>query len=142
MSNSRREFLKRGTWMALAAGVPLGLSGHALGMGAAPSSAEPGLMDRTAFEKQLHTQFLFNHEAAKVPVTLVEVTNLASHKQNQAGKEAFSLIFRGPKDATLKQNTYLIEHEKLGLFSFLVVPVKTRDNRAAHYAAIINRLNS
>ena len=127
--------------MALAAGVPLGLAEHALGMGTAPSSAGSGLMDRTAFEKQLNTRFVFNHEAAKVPVTLVEVTNLASRKQNQAGKEAFSLMFRGPKDTTLQQNTYLIEHEKLGMFSFLIVPVHSRDKRAAHYVAIINRSN-
>ena len=141
MSNSRREFLKRGTWMALAAGVPLAFSEHVLGRGAAPSSAGSGLMDRAAFEKQLHTQFLLNHEAAKVPVTLVDVTNLASRKQTVAGKEAFSLIFRGPKETTLRQNTYLIEHEKLGMFSFLIVPVETRNKRAAHYEAIINRLN-
>ena len=141
MSNSRREFLKRGTWMALAAGIPLSVGEHALGLGATPSSAGSGWMDRAAFEKQLHTQFLLNHEAAKVPVTLVNVTNLASRKHNQAGKEAFSLIFRGPKETTLRQNTYLIEHEKLGMFSFLIVPVRTRNNRAAHYEAIINRLN-
>jgi hypothetical protein len=133
MSNSRREFLKRGTLMALAAG--------ALGLGAAPSSAESGVMDQAAFEKQLHTRFLFNHGATKVPVTLVEVTNLASRKQNHTSKEAFSLIFRGSKETTLQQNTYLIEHEKLGMFSFLIVPVKTRHARAAHYEAIINRLN-
>ena len=141
MSNSRREFLKRGALMALGAGVPLGLSEHALGMAAAPSSAGSGLMDRAAFEKQLHTRFLLNHEAAKVPVTLIDVTNLASRKQNQAGKEAFSLIFRGPKETALRQATYLIEHEKLGMFSFLIVPVRSKNNRAAHYEAIINRSN-
>ena len=32
MTTSRREFLKRGTWMALAAGVPLSLPQRALGM--------------------------------------------------------------------------------------------------------------
>jgi hypothetical protein len=107
-------------------------------MAAAPSS---GLMDKAAFEKQLHTEFLFNHQAAKVPLTLVDVTNHASRKQDQAGKEVFSLLFRGPKEMALQQNTYLIEHEKLGMFSFLIVPVRTRDTRAAHYAAIINRSN-
>lgn len=142
MSSSRRDFLKRGTWMALAAGVPLGLSEHVLGMGTAPSSARSGLMDRAAFEKQLQTEFLFNHEATKVPVTLVDVTNLASRAQNESGKEAFSLVFRGPKQTTLRQNTYLIEHEKLGMFSFLIVPIRTKDKSAPHYEAIINRLYS
>jgi hypothetical protein len=129
--------------MALAAGVPLSVSGHVLGTEAAaapPSSAGLGL-SRAAFESQLHTEFLINQEAAKVPVTLVEVANLASKKQDQAGKEAFSLLFSGPKENALRQNTYLIEHEKLGLFSFLIVPVGTRNKRAARYEAIINRLN-
>ena len=141
MSNSRREFLKRGTLMALAAGVPLSFSEQVLGGEVTPSSAGSGLMDRAAFEKQLHTEFLLNHGAAKVPVKLVDVTNLASRKHNQPGKEAFSLIFRGAKETTLCQDTYLIEHEKLGMFSFLIVPVKIRNNHAAHYEAIINRLN-
>ena len=140
MSSSRRDFLKRGTWMALAAGVPLALGETVLGMGAAPSAAGLGL-SKAAFEAQLNTRFLINQDAAKVPVTLVNVENFASRKDNQAGKENFSLLFRGPKETFLRQNTYLIEHEKLGMFSFLIVPVKTRDTRAAHYAAIINRLN-
>ena len=75
-----------------------------------------------------------------MPVTLVDVANLASGKANKTSKEAFSLLFRGPKDTTLQQDTYLIEHEKLGLFSFLIVPVGTKDKRAAHYEAIINRV--
>jgi hypothetical protein len=138
MTSSRREFLKRGTLMALAAGVPLSLSDKTLG--ATPDSAGSGL-SKAAFESQLHTNFLINHEASKVPVRLVEVTNLNSNKENKAGKEGFSLVFRGPKDTALQQNTYLIEHDKLGMFSFLIVPVKTKDKRTAHYAAVINRLH-
>ena len=139
MSSSRREFLKRGSWMALMAGVPLGLSQNVLGLGAAPGSAAAGL-NKAAFESQLHTKFLINQEAAKVPVTLVDVANLASGKANKTSKEAFSLLFRGPKDTTLQQDTYLIEHEKLGTFSFLIVPVGTKNTRAAHYEAVINRV--
>jgi hypothetical protein len=73
---------------------------------------------------------------------LVDVTSFASRKQTAAGKEGFSLLFRGPKETTLKQDTYLIEHEQLGMFSFLVVPVGTKDARAPHYEAVINRLHS
>ena len=139
MSSSRREFLKRGSWMALMAGVPLGLSQNVLGLGAAPGSAAAGL-NKAAFESQLHTKFVINQEAVKVPVTLVDVANLASGKANKTSKEAFSLLFRGPKDTTLQQDTYLIEHEKLGTFSFLIVPVGTKNTRAANYEAVINRV--
>lgn len=140
MSSSRREFLKRGSLMALVAGVPLGMAEKALGMGT-PTSVATGL-DLESFESQLGTSFVINHEKAKVEVRLVHVTNFASAKQNKAGQEGFSLLFRGPKETTLKQGTYLIEHKELGRFSFLVVPVGTKDTRAPHYEAVVNRLHS
>ena len=138
MSSSRREFLKRGTLMALAAGVPLSLTEKAFGT---TKSTAAGL-NMAAFKSQLGTSFHINHQASKVNFKLVDVTSFASRKQTAAGKEGFSLLFRGPKETTLKQDTYLIEHEQLGMFSFLIVPVRTRDTSAAHYAAVINRLHS
>lgn len=138
MSSSRREFLKRGTFMALAAGVPLSLTENAFGT---TKSTSAGL-NMASFKAQLGSSFIINHQAAKVKVALVDVSSFATKKQTAAGKEGFSLVFRGPKEATLKQDTYLIEHEQLGMFSFLVVPVGTKDTRAPHYEAVINRLHS
>jgi hypothetical protein len=108
-------------------------------MGTAPSTAAG--LNLAAFKSQLGTTFTINDETAKVKVTLVEVANLASRKQTAAGKEGFSLRFRGPQEMALKQNTYLIEHEQLGLFSFLIVPIGTRTTRSPHYEAVINRLH-
>ena len=138
MSSSRREFLKRGTLMALAAGVPLSLTEKAFGT---TKSTAAGL-NMAAFKSQLGTSFHINHQASKVNFKLVDVTSFASRKQTVAGKEGFSLLFRGPKETTLKQDTYLIEHEQLGMFSFLIVPVGTKDAHAPHYEAVINRLHS
>jgi len=138
MNSSRRSFLKRGMFGAVVAGVPLALTGTASGMG---TSTAAGL-NMTSFKNQLGTNFLINNETAKVKIKLVDVTNFASRKETAAGKEGFSLLFRGPKETTLKQDTYRIEHEELGLFSFLVVPVGTKDTRAPHYEAVINRLHS
>ena len=140
MSSSRREFLKKGSLMALAAGVPMSFTGIASGMGTTPPTAAG--LNLESFESQLGTNFLINQQATKVQVKLVHVTNFASAKQTDAGKEGFSLVFRGSKETALKQGTYLIEHEKLGKFSFLVVPVGTKDTRAPHYEAVINRLHS
>jgi hypothetical protein len=137
MSSSRREFLKRGTFVALAA-VPLALTEKASGM----ITTTPAGLNMASFKSQLGTRFLINHQAAKVKFKLVDVSNFASRKQNAAGKEGFSLIFRGPEENTLKQDTYLIEHEQLGTFSFLIVPIGTKDTRAPHYEAVINRLHS
>ena len=139
MKSSRREFLKRGTLVALAAGVPLGVADIVSGKSTAPSTAA-GLNMR-AFKSQKGTTFVINEEASKVKVTLVDVTDLASRKQTAAGKEGFSLLFRGSPETTFKQDTYLIEHDQLGLFSFLIVPVRTKDTRAPYYEAVVNRLH-
>jgi len=138
MSSSRRDFLKRGTFVAIAAGVPLALTGKAFGIGTSPGAG----LNMTAFKSQLGTNFFIIHQASKVKIKLVDVSNFASRKQTAAGKEGFSLIFRGPEETILKQDTYLIEHEQLGMFSFLVVPVGTKNTRAPHYEAVINRLHS
>jgi len=138
MKSSRREFLKRGTLGALAAGVPLALSAKASAMGTAPSTAAG--LNLAAFKSQLGTAFTVNDDTAKVKVTLVEVASFASRKQAAAGREGFSLRFRGPQDITLKQNTYLIEHAQLGLFSFLIVPIG-RNTRTPYYEAVVNRLH-
>jgi hypothetical protein len=138
MSSSRREFLKRGTLVALAAGVPLALTEKAFGT---TKSIAFGL-NMASFKSQLGTSFQINHQASKVKITLVDVANFASRKQAAAGKEGFSLLFRGPKEIPLKQDTYLIEHDELGMFSFLVVPVGTQGTRGPYYEAVINRLHS
>jgi hypothetical protein len=124
---------------ALVAGVPLTLSQTVSGsVTATPKSA---VLNMAAFKSQLGTTFSINNDAAKVKVKLVDVANFASRKQVAAGKEGFSLLFRGPQDNVLQQNTYLIEHAELGMLSFLIVPVGTRDTRSPYYEAIINRLN-
>lgn len=138
MRSSRREFLKRGTFVALAAGVPLALTETALGM----SKSTAAGLNLASFRSQLGTSFVISHETAKVSITLVDVNSFASKKQAQAGKEGFSLVFRGPKETALKQDTYVIEHKELGMFSFLVVPVGTNNKRAPHYEAVVNRLHS
>ena len=139
MKSSRREFLKRGTFVALTAGVPLAITEKAFGMGTAASTAAG--LSMASFKSQLGTSFQINHQASKVKFTLVDVSNFASLKQTAAGREGFSLLFRGPKETPLKQDTYLIEHKELGMFSFLIVPVGTKDTRAPHYEAVINRLH-
>lgn len=138
--STRREFLKRGTLMALAAGVPLTLTEKASGM--ITSTSQTAGLTLAAFKSQLGSSFFINDENGKVKTKLVAVTNFATRKQTAAGKEGFSLIFRGPQDATLNQDTYVIEHEELGMFSFLIVPVWSRDTRAPYYEAVINRLHS
>ncbi len=139
MGTSRRDFLKKGSLVALAAGVPVSLAERAAGSETAVPSVAFGL-NKAAFLAQLHTDFLITDGPSKVAVRLVDVTDLP--RRGATGrKEAFSLVFRGDQTTALQQNTYLIEHKKLGLFSFLLVPVMSRDKSAPYYEALINRLH-
>lgn len=140
MSTSRRSFLKNGTLVALAAGVPLGLAEKVVPRNAIATPAAGLGLTQAGFEAQLNTKFLINEGSAKVEVKLVEVTGLRSLKVIAREKEGFSLLFRGSQATNLKQQTYLIEHPKLGLFSFLIVPVMSKDESARYYEAVINRL--
>jgi hypothetical protein len=138
MSTSRRDFLKKGSLVALAVGVPVSLAERAIGSERAVSSNEFGL-NKAAFLAQLNTNFLIAEGASKVAVRLVDVSDL--RRGARGDKEAFSLVFRGNRARALKQNTYRFEHDKLGKFSFLVVPIMSRDKSAFYYEAIINRLH-
>ena len=142
MSTSRRDFLKKGTIVALAACVPLSLVQRAAGNSALASPVVPELyssLTKAAFKSQLNTDFLVNKAPGQVVLKLVSVTDLMG-REEFSEKEGFSLMFRGELNA-LVQKTYLIEHPELGQFSFLIVPVMGNRNRKQHYEAVINCLH-
>ena len=151
MSLSRRKFLRAGTLVALAAGIPTKtLLAETLGE---PMPQLPGYRDlradftlnREAFVRSLNTSFSFVHGDAKpVAVKLVEVndaTPKAKRSQGRAtGKECFTAVFLGTSSAPLRQETYAVTHESLGKFSMLVVPV-ARTAEGCYYEAVFNRLH-
>ena len=144
---SRRNFLKKGTLGAVAAGVSIGLtekaaainsSGPAAGLAAADAGAR---LDRAAFASQLNTTFRVKVGNRSLNVKLVEVKDLGSRGEGPNKREAFALTFRGDRQSALRQETYTIEHARLGSFSFLVVPAPPREESARYYVANINRLH-
>jgi hypothetical protein len=140
MSTSRRDFLKKGSLVALAAGVPLSFAERSLARETLAPSGRLGL-SKAAFMAQLNTEFSINETTAKSKIKLVAVEDLREARAFGNRKEGFSLLFRGDQTLALKQNTYLIQHDRLGTFSFLLVPMMTRDKNAPHYEAIINHLH-
>ena len=138
---SRRKFLKQGTLGAIAAGVTVGLADKAIGHTSVGSSNPLIGLDRKAFASQLRTTFVINDGRRKVPLKLVEVSDLGSKRVISGRREAFALKFSSKYQSPLKQETYLIEHEKLGAFSMLVVPVSARDNEVRYYEINVNRLH-
>jgi hypothetical protein len=70
---------------------------------------------------------------------LIEATaNQSGQETAQAPGGKFSLVFMGPLDQSLPQQTYLFEHEKLGAFDLFIVPIG-KDQKGLRYEAIFNR---
>ena len=148
MATSRRTFLKTGTMGLLCAGLPAGLakavispstSGGGLGEGKA---AGAGSFTKAAFDPYVGTTFRVKAGAASVDLRLSKITDLkaiARIPSRIAGRESFSLLFKGSSKAPLMtQDTRVMEHQRLGKFSLFLVPVGRSRNR--HYEAIVIRL--
>jgi len=147
MASSRRDFLKKGSLLALFSGIPLGLAERIVANETnSPSKAlgllEAGGLSQARFRRELNTSFVIKQGNKKVSVKLVGVNDLRRKQTGNLGKECFGLRFRGDHANSLKQNTYVIEHKNLGVFSFLLVPIGVNDKSAPYYEAIINHLHS
>ncbi len=126
--------------MALAAGLPLSLA-----RSAATESLIGGpttqLLTKKDFAACLNSEFVIQNAGNKVKTKLVDVADLPRPAHVASGdKEGFSLVFQGDRSRELKQNTYIIEHPKLGKFSFLLVPSPHADKGRNYYMATVNRL--
>jgi hypothetical protein len=141
MATSRRSFLKQGTLVAIAAGIPTGLARKVFAEELTGASTNIPRLRMTDFAAQVNTVFRIHNGRSGVTLHLFEVTNLAGRKTAGTDREAFVLSFRGDRNTPLAQETYLIEHEKLGRFSFLVVPVVCKDKSSRHYEVVVNRLH-
>ena len=151
MSFSRRKFLRAGTMVAIAAGLP-SRTLLAETLGEASSLIPPSShlragqsLDRQAFTRCLNTKFAFVHgDAQPATVKLIEVSDLTRKAEKApaqaAGKECFAAVFIGSLNAPLRQETYAVTHESLGKFSMLVVPIASKKD-GIYYEAIFNRLH-
>jgi hypothetical protein len=128
--------------VALAAGIPGGLS-KAIQVNARDLSedSKSGLT-KTAFEASLNSRFLIRAEGAQsFELRLAQVADLKRHKKGKvaaANKEGFSLLFEGPKG--IPQANYSFEHDKMGKFDLLMVPIQSRKKLGHSYEVVINRL--
>ena len=147
MSLSRRKFLRAGTLVAISGGFPLRtLVAQTLSQ---PSSLLPtnyrldagSYLNREIFSRYLNTKFSFSHEGVgAVTVKLIEVNDLTPKTEAATGKECFAVVFIGPRNSPLRQETYTVTHESLGEFDMLVVPIASH-KEGVYYEAIFNRLH-
>jgi hypothetical protein len=151
MAISRRSFLKAGTAVSLTAAIPFRVNAQQ-GRGSIGSletdPADLSFPTKAQFSEYLNTTFWITLGTwDTLEVELVAVNDLkrssAAKEPATAKRERFSLIFRGPKNTPLKQDTYTIKHHNLGTVMMFLVPMgKDKKGTALSYEAIVSRLSS
>ena len=90
------------------------------------------------FEKCLNTNFRVELTSPRpIDVKLIAVTQRDSEPNEQAGMERFSVIFAGPLDIFLPQNTFRLTHPEMGEFDVFLVPIG-READGFRYEAVYN----
>lgn len=98
-------------------------------------------LQQATFASLLHTRFTFKAgESAAVSLELVEVSEARTSGRNKV-TESFSIVFRGPNDAMLAQDSYEVEHPELGSFPLFITAIG-QDAEGYYYQAIFNRLRA
>jgi len=100
---------------------------------------------RVMFTQNLKSKFTFSLGGVRLTsMNLIEVNDLnaAGAKNNgTTSTDRYLLVFEGPLTLPLRQNTYDIEHGRLGRFKLFIVPGDTTATGAARrYGALINRI--
>ncbi|MCP5052925.1 MAG: hypothetical protein GY940_37500 [bacterium] len=82
------------------------------------------------FDTHLNTDFEIHFENGDmIAIKLEEVAD-----ESKEYAEIFSLIFKGPEDKPLPQQTYLLKHAKMGELALFLVPIGP-----SHYQCLFNR---
>jgi hypothetical protein len=77
------------------------------------------------------TNFMVHTQAGLIDLQLVEATELPRRNRPEQFRTPLSLIFTGPLDIALQQDTYLVEHPALGQHQWYLVPILP-DNPASN----------
>lgn len=90
------------------------------------------------FRKQVGTKFGVKAESPRpFELELVDVQGWATRPEEEKGMERFTLVFRGPADIYMPQNTYTLAHGEMGELPVFLVPLAP-DDRGFSYQAVFN----
>jgi len=84
---------------------------------------------------ELNTNFRVLESTEQVQLKLIEANELRIDDR----QEVFSIVFLGPKDLLLPQESYELEHEKFGRGLLFLVPIAQNED-GYRYEAVFNRL--
>ena len=92
---------------------------------------------RSVFSEALNTTFRVKIDGERpIDLSLIEASDL-KQPGDLGRKDPFSLIFRGPADLVLPQQTYHMENDKVGKMEIFIVPVGT-DDKGTLYQAVFS----
>jgi hypothetical protein len=93
------------------------------------------------FVRHLNSSFVVRAGFQVSSLTLVEANafSAATADGEDAGNEKFSLLFRSNVLPVLQQDTYSLEHSRLGRLSIFIVPIEHADKQHRYYEAIFDR---
>ncbi len=93
-------------------------------------------LTRVSFEPYLNTTFRLNLEGGEaIDLELVEANDKTPERFDG---EQFSLIFKGPPDSYIEQQTCPLEHPAMGRLDLFLVPVDQKKD-GFYYEAFFNR---
>jgi|ERR1700752_334959 len=93
-------------------------------------------LNRDDFVPQLNTRFrCVGEDQPPIELLLTDVSELATRERQQV----FSIEFQGPADLLLPQRMYRLDHDVLGSFDLMIVPIR-QDANGIYYEAVFNRL--
>jgi hypothetical protein len=113
----------------MAAGAIIGSVASVGGLLAKPKPGTPAALTREQFSRWVGSTFKVHREALTVvPVCLARVTDTVVGRRSKPlpGHDQFSLVFHGPADLTLPQQTYRMEHPEAGVLAIFIVPMERR----------------
>ncbi|QUH30320.1 DUF6916 family protein [Vallitalea guaymasensis] len=90
-------------------------------------------LSKIDFDTHINTTFNLSKEDTLVDLELIETRDCSTSKI-----ESFSLLFKGPVDTLYPQDTYSLDHEKMGELNILIVPVD-KNEKGIYYEAIFTR---
>jgi hypothetical protein len=143
---SRRAFLMRLSMLGGGVGWTLHAPLQALAaVGQRRRTLRLERVTRSVFAELVGSTFhVYSALGTREDMTLVEAavlrfpTGRRIGTKRANGRKAFSLVFQGSTDQRLPQQTYRIEHRRLGSFPLFLVPVGPLREDGQQYQAILS----
>ena len=159
MDLSRRSFLGVGSRIGLGALFTGNLVSLAFGQSSSPKlgtgigavipkealNTTLAHITEEMFIQNVGTRFMLSRNGVQLfALTLIEVNDMNPgyvKTKPTNGKECYELVFQGPRNYALTQNTYTMTHSTLGVFDLFIVPGDLTQRTGIRYGADINRIN-